>query len=205
MNLDAPPPEPRGAREEANFVANMRRLREEHGWSQGEMAKRMQDAGWTEFHQTTISRMEKGSRPVRLGEARGIAGVLGAVVDQMTLDEAVAQKLRDLELDLMGLRDRGVAVGASVVEYLNHRSVVEYSLSQQPEVPESATEGIKARQQAMIAHAKELLSRSYADYIDAAMESNFAGSVVLDGEDISELGHEAMLKRFSEAARDPEA
>ncbi|TFE78222.1 XRE family transcriptional regulator [Micrococcus aloeverae] len=76
-------PEPPGAETEARFVAAMKRLREESEWSQGEMARRMTELGWKGFHQTTISRIEKGERPVRLGEAQGIAAALNVTVDQM--------------------------------------------------------------------------------------------------------------------------
>lgn len=64
-------------------MAAMKRLREESEWSQGEMARRMTELGWKGFHQTTISRIEKGERPVRLGEAQGIAAALNVTVDQM--------------------------------------------------------------------------------------------------------------------------
>lgn len=69
--------------EEAQFVENVQRLREAKGWSQGELARRMATAGWDGFHQTTISRIEKGQRPVRLAEARALAQVLESQVGLM--------------------------------------------------------------------------------------------------------------------------
>ncbi|MDQ0922489.1 transcriptional regulator with XRE-family HTH domain [Pseudarthrobacter sp. W1I19] len=39
--------------------------------------------GWDGFHQTTISRIEKGQRPVRLAEARALAKVLESQVGLM--------------------------------------------------------------------------------------------------------------------------
>lgn len=205
MNEDTLAPEPRGAREEANFVANMRRLREEQGWSQGEMAKRMQDAGWSEFHQTTISRIEKGSRPVRLGEARGIAGVFGALVGQMILDSEVAEKLRNLELDLMKLRDIGWSVGSSAVEYLVQKSVVEYALDQQPSVPDSADESMKVRHTAVMETARQELTKKYTDYIDAAMEAHYSDSTFINGEDVSDLSPEELVGKIRAIQDDAEA
>src|SRR5699024_11834141 len=75
--------EARFAQDEANFVENMQKLRQRRGWSQGEFARQMQAAGWKSFHQTTVSRIEQGERPVRLGESRGIAEALGSSVSQM--------------------------------------------------------------------------------------------------------------------------
>lgn len=95
--MDSPGTEPAGAIEEANFIANMAELRKARGWSQGELAKRMQDAGWDKFHQTTISRIEKGVQPVRLGEARGIADALDVDVAVMLMRSDMAAKLRDYE------------------------------------------------------------------------------------------------------------
>ncbi|MDN5688753.1 MAG: helix-turn-helix transcriptional regulator [Brachybacterium sp.] len=191
--------EPRGAIEEANFIANMRRLREENGWSQGELAQRMQGAGWTEFHQTTISRMEKGARPVRLGEARGIAGVLGTLVGQMILDEPAARSLRELELSVQELRAKGVAAGTAVWDYLGFKSVIQYELDQQPTLGEDADDSIRERQGAVIESARQALRMSYGDYIDA-MEESMNGRVVHGGEDISELDATAMAERFGRSA-----
>ncbi len=61
--------------DEARFADNLRRQREARGWSQGDLARRMQEAGWGNFHQTTVSRIEKGERPIRLGEAKALAEV----------------------------------------------------------------------------------------------------------------------------------
>lgn len=45
--------------------------------SQAELVQRLRDRGWVNVHPTTISRIEKGERPVRLSEATRIAQVLG--------------------------------------------------------------------------------------------------------------------------------
>lgn len=63
--------------DERRFGAAVRRYREEAGWSQGELARRLNDLGWKAFHQTTISRIEKGERPIRLSEAKGFQKVFG--------------------------------------------------------------------------------------------------------------------------------
>lgn len=80
------------------FAANVKALREERGWSQGELASRLRDAGLESFHPTTVVRMEKGERLVRLGEARVIADVLGTLVGVMVApgrEGLVAQSLME--------------------------------------------------------------------------------------------------------------
>ena len=67
-----------------NFAVNVRVARERRGWSQAEFSQKLRDAGLTNFHQTTVSRVEKGERVVRLGEAQVIAATLGTLVDFLT-------------------------------------------------------------------------------------------------------------------------
>lgn len=62
------------------FRENMRATREQEGISQGELSKRLTDAGWTVFHQTTVARIESGNRPVKLDEAAAIAQALNSTL-----------------------------------------------------------------------------------------------------------------------------
>lgn len=50
--------------------------RERHGWNQGELATRLEAAGLP-WHQTTVSKAERGERPVRAVELPILAAVLG--------------------------------------------------------------------------------------------------------------------------------
>lgn len=68
---------------ELRFASAVRRLREKRGWSQFQLSRLMTAHGFAGFHQTTISRIEKNERPVRIGEATGLAEVLGSTVTQM--------------------------------------------------------------------------------------------------------------------------
>lgn len=89
-----------GHRDEERFVANLRRLREERGWSQSELADRMRARGWDSFRQTTISRLEKGEQSVRIGEARGLAELLEVSLETMLAPSAEAQLVDSLRRDL---------------------------------------------------------------------------------------------------------
>jgi transcriptional regulator with XRE-family HTH domain len=59
-----------------DFVQRAINRRVELGVSQTDLARRMKDQDFP-FHQTTISRIEAGERPIRLDEAAGIAECLG--------------------------------------------------------------------------------------------------------------------------------
>lgn len=178
--MDSPRTEPTGAIEERNFIANMKRLREAAGLSQGELAARMNANGWDKFHQTTISRMEKGTQPVRLGEARGIADALGTMVGPMLLDDQVSEKWWELDQAVRGLREIGSQIGSGVVEYMWQQAIVRQLLADQPPLTDDVHPAtVEARQEAL-AQAEILLSRSYTDYIDEAMRA-------LNGE----TGHDA--------------
>ena len=123
-----------GAEEEMHFIASVKRIREELGWSQGELAKRMSDSGWEGFHQTTISRIEKGERPVRLGEARGLAKALGALVGQMILPDEESKTLRDLELSVMRVEQAAKDLAYSAHDLLGQQTVLEHDLIDATEV-----------------------------------------------------------------------
>jgi transcriptional regulator with XRE-family HTH domain len=51
-------------------------LREERGWSQAELARRLSAIGF-EMHQTTVAKLEAGKRPLRVAEAIALAQVFG--------------------------------------------------------------------------------------------------------------------------------
>lgn len=94
-----PQPYPRdlNAHDDTRFAESIKRLREERGWSQGELARQLLAVGMEGFHQTTVSRIEKGERPVRLGEARALARVFDTSVDRMVAPEPREKYIRDVE------------------------------------------------------------------------------------------------------------
>lgn len=69
--------------DDGRFAERMQQIRERLGISQSALVGRLRDNGWSKVHQTTLSRIEKGERPVRLGEARAIAAALGVPLSRL--------------------------------------------------------------------------------------------------------------------------
>ncbi|WP_402843721.1 helix-turn-helix domain-containing protein [Microbacterium sp. GXS0129] len=66
-----------------NIGRNMRAQREQLGISQSELARQLTDIGIAGMHQTTIARIESGSRSLRAAEAIAVARVLNVSIDQL--------------------------------------------------------------------------------------------------------------------------
>ncbi len=61
----------------------LRRLRLSQGWSQEEVARRMQAYGGYDFHQTTIAKIEAAQRPLRVRELADFAALYGVEVHEL--------------------------------------------------------------------------------------------------------------------------
>lgn len=61
------------------FGEQVRELRTAHGWTQVELAKRLTEAGYT-MRQTTIAKIEAGSRPTSVPEVVAMAKTLDVTV-----------------------------------------------------------------------------------------------------------------------------
>lgn len=94
-----------GDEDEEAFIRSMKRLREERGWTQADLSRKMADIGWSGMYQTTISRMEKGERPVRIGEARGLARVFDVTVGMMIAQPESSKPVETLKNSVMKLED----------------------------------------------------------------------------------------------------
>src|ERR1044072_6599430 len=85
MEADTGESDDRAARIEDRFRVRMRRMREDHQWSQCELALRLADYG-VRLEASAIAKIEatrKGARTVRLDEAAAAAAALGSPVDEM--------------------------------------------------------------------------------------------------------------------------
>lgn len=73
---------------EAAFADELRRHREASGISQSELAAKVRGHGLDYFSQTTVSRIEKGTRPPRIAEGEAIARVFGVGLEQLLAGDA---------------------------------------------------------------------------------------------------------------------
>lgn len=85
-------------RHEHRFREEMKRRREGHGWSQGELADRMRTYGAAHANQMMVSRVEKGLRPIRMTEALAVAAAFGTTFDRFISRSEFDDYIDDLEL-----------------------------------------------------------------------------------------------------------
>jgi len=95
---------------ERNFAREMKRRRNEFEMSQAELLSRLHDAGLTYLNQTALSRMENGTRQVRLVEAQAIAHIFLQTIESMMQPSAALS----LSETIIRLVDRGEQVRAAL-------------------------------------------------------------------------------------------
>lgn len=116
--------------DDARFAANMQRRREEVGISQADLVRTLRSSGWSTVHPTTISRIENGDRPVRLGEARAIARALGVGVEHLLLSPAESQLVDELVRRGEGVRTAWRGISTTTVAFLTERVELEGVIEQ---------------------------------------------------------------------------
>lgn len=81
------------------FGALVRWFREDRGWSQRELARRLAAVGWTapEPTQSVVARIEAATRPLRLNEAPLIAHALGVPLMDLMPDHIDQYEIDDTE------------------------------------------------------------------------------------------------------------
>lgn len=74
----APPSEIREIHEnwERDFGEKVRQWRLARSWSQEDLAEKLRQSGF-DMHQTTVAKLERGTRPLRVAEAAAIAWIFG--------------------------------------------------------------------------------------------------------------------------------
>lgn len=71
------------ADQRTQLAARIARLREDAGLSQTELGRRMHARGFTNWHQTTVSRTEKAERDPSVFEVLALANIFGTTVEAM--------------------------------------------------------------------------------------------------------------------------
>lgn len=120
--------------DDRRFAESMKTLREGKGWSQGEFAKRLKAAGLETFHQTTVSRVEKGERPVRIGEARIIAQALDTMVGVMIAPSQEGLVIQKLLQEVEEFREVQAAVHGAANSLLASKMTLMHQLKEAKEV-----------------------------------------------------------------------
>jgi transcriptional regulator with XRE-family HTH domain len=64
------------------IAEKVRQLRIERGWSQEDLARRMEELGWP-MHQTTVAKLEAAKRPIRAAEVYALAMVFGLPIQAL--------------------------------------------------------------------------------------------------------------------------
>lgn len=64
--------------------ARVRGLRSVAGLSQTQVSQQMSEAGFSNWYQVTVGRVEAGSRPLRFDEALAVAEILGVTVTALS-------------------------------------------------------------------------------------------------------------------------
>ncbi|MFD8156612.1 helix-turn-helix transcriptional regulator [Streptomyces malaysiensis] len=99
----------------AIFGARVRDLRTSRGWNQDELAEQLGRIMGKKYDPTTITRLEKGRRPVSLQEAAAITRLFGSKLQDMLsgdlpeMQQWLAQTksdLPELQVDLRGLESK---------------------------------------------------------------------------------------------------
>lgn len=157
--------------EDARFAANVKRLRESKGWSQGELARRMVAAGRTGFHQTTISRIEKGERPVRISEAIGLAEVFDTSVSNMVQPPAEWAIVGKLGGEIRWTSSASTELGDAAIRFLEAQTLLRGVLK---EAEGLVAEGLESKKielllQGYLERSGELVALTIGDVIDQAM------------------------------------
>lgn len=87
---------------EKTFGDKVRQWRRERNWSQEEVAERLRDQGF-EMHQTTVAKIERGTRPLRVAEAAALAYIFAVpplAIFEGRPPEGYPESIKDLQLAL---------------------------------------------------------------------------------------------------------
>ena len=104
------------------FAENARRQRERLGLTQADVAASLQELGLSGFRPTTVSRIEKGDRSVKLAEAIRLAKVLGTSV--ATLASPTDDLLNGLEQSMRRWRDGRRDLVTAAINFHHDREVL---------------------------------------------------------------------------------
>lgn len=123
----------------------LKRLRNERGWSQEEVARRMTASGY-DWHQTTVGRTESAARPLRVNEAVVLATIFEVPITQLLVPAAM--KLSDVEGEIKDTEEALAEVKKMLEEFqlkMEEFSAIQHHVTETYRKITSATEGLEGR------------------------------------------------------------
>lgn len=164
-----------GDEDEEAFIRSMKRLREDRGWTQADLARKMTEYGWSGMYQTTISRIEKGERPVRIGEARGLATVFGVTVGMMIAQPESSKPVEALKNSVMKLDELKKRLVGDLEEHFVFAQMIlprEIAEVEECGYESWADDDMKASIENFLSRARKHAERSVSDLVDEAMREH---------------------------------
>lgn len=174
--MDEKPAVERHSDDERTFIENMKRLREERGWTQTDLARKMVAAGWENYTQMTISRTEKHERPLRLSEAQSLAEIFGTPLVKMMAPSETRAKIDGWLDDIQRFRDAYLSIRDAVTVLVTHRPALEASTELVSTLDVSwANEGLREAFGVSMSTAKGYLERSPEEVCNMAIHDVHVG------------------------------
>lgn len=159
------------------FRINVKSQREALGWNQATLLSKLHELGYDSFHQTTLSRIEKGVQPPKLGEAIAIAKALNTKVSALLVPQDTFSTIQNFAEDVAHLRRGWLELRMAIDKIESFREITPHSLASAREELEriKTLEGIDeldVERMVMdeISDAERMLSRSYSEYISSYLE-----------------------------------
>jgi transcriptional regulator with XRE-family HTH domain len=121
------------------FARRLREVRQQAGVTQQQLAARMTEVGH-KLHRSAVAKIELGERPVTIGEAIQLAGILGVPVMELVTDRGAATELE---------RQHAARVEAQIaVRSLQHEAAERHKLLEEQQILYDNVVGrLKAAQQ----------------------------------------------------------
>jgi transcriptional regulator with XRE-family HTH domain len=136
------PPERQGPPSDLSdsiFARRLREVRQQAGVTQQQLAARMTEVGH-KLHRSAVAKVELGERPVTIGEAVQLAGVLGVPLMELITDRGAATELE---------RQHAARVEAQIaVRSLQHEAAERHKLLEEQQILyDNVVDRLKAAQQ----------------------------------------------------------
>lgn len=155
------------------FGANLKRMREWRGWSQSELARQMQDAGWPKYSQVAVSRTEEGTRSVRLDEAIALAQVLDRKIDDLLDSGNVVDSWRRLRILMEDHSSNVTGLRRAINEFEESYFLLQMLAIEHREAIDNAGGDSKVSQTMLktLSNAELMLTRTAHDFVDEVKAS----------------------------------